>query len=107
MSQASTSQPVVPLTEHAAVRMRQRGVASGAIDAAVSYGRHIHAKGVTYCVVGRKEVKRYAALGVDLSEAEGLQVLLSSDGAVVTVYRNRDLHRIKVTPRRGRCAGRH
>jgi len=47
-------------------------------------------------------VKRYAALGVDLSEIEGLQVLVGSDGAVVTAYRNRDLHAIRATSRRTR-----
>ena len=62
----------------------------------------IQAKGVTFCVIGRKEVKRYAALGVDLSEIEGLQVLVGSDGAVVTAYRNRDLHAIRATSRRTR-----
>lgn len=91
-----------PLTHHAAIRMQQRGISCQAIHDALSYGRHIRAKGVTYCVVGRKEVRRYAAVGVNLAEAEGLQVLLASDGSVVTVYRNRDLHTIRVTPRRGR-----
>jgi hypothetical protein len=62
---------------------------------------------VTYCVVGRKEVKHYASLGIDLSDAEGLQVLLASDGAVVTVYRNRDLHAIKVTHRHSRFRSQH
>lgn len=91
-----------PLTLHAAIRMQQRGISCRAIQAALSYGRIIRAKGVTYVVVGRKEVLRYAAVGVNLDEADGLQVLLASDGSVVTVYRNRDLHTIRVTPRRGR-----
>ena len=95
------------LTAHAAVRMRQRGISSRAIDTALAYGRHIRAKGVTYCVVGHKEVQRYAAMGINLSEAEGLQVLLAPDGAIVTVYRSRDLHTIKLTPRRGRFSNRH
>lgn len=91
------------LTKHAAVRMRQRGVSSRAVDAALTYGRQIRARGATYCVVGHKEVQNYARFGIDLSEAEGVQVLLSQDGAVVTVYRSHDLHAIKVTPRRRRC----
>ena len=53
-----------------------------------------------FCVIGRKEVARYAKLGINLCEAEGIQVLLPSDGAVVTAYRSRDLHSIKVTSRR-------
>lgn len=90
------------VSRHAAVRMQQRAIPVRAVDAALTYGRQIQAKGVTFCVIGRKEVKRYAALGVDLSEIEGLQVLVSSDGAVVTAYRNRDLHAIRATSRRTR-----
>ena len=69
------------VSRHAAVRMQQRAIPVRAVDAALTYGRQIQAKGVTFCVIGRKEVKRYAALGVDLSEIEGLQVLVGSDGA--------------------------
>lgn len=88
------------LTTHAAVRMQQRGIRPAAVQAALIYGRRIHAKGVTFCVLGRKEVQRGAEQGLDLQDLEGLQVLVSQDGAVVTVYRNRDLHAIKATPRR-------
>ncbi len=95
------------LTRHAAVRMQQRAIPVRAVHAALIYGRQIQAKGVTFCVIGRKEVKRYAALGVDLSDIEGLQVLVGGDGAVVTAYRNRDLHAIKATPRRGRRHHQH
>lgn len=95
------------LTRHAAVRMQQRAIPVRAIDAALAFGRQIRAKGVTFCVIGRKEVRCYARLGVDLSEAEGLQVLIGSDGAVVTAYRNRNLHAIKATPRRGRHHRQH
>lgn len=89
-------------TRHAAIRMQQRGIPACAVSAALTYGRLIQAKGITYYVIGRKEVQHYAALGTDLSDIEGLQVLIATDGAVVTAYRNRDLHSIKATPRRGR-----
>lgn len=98
--------PVQPLatqlamTTHAFVRMQQRGICSAGVQAAVVYGRRIRAKGVTFCVLGRKEVERQAERGVDLHAFEGLQVLLSRDNAVVTVYRSRNLHAIRVTPRR-------
>ena len=88
------------VTRHAAIRMQQRAIPVRAVDAALIYGRQIQAKGVIFCVIGRKEVKRYAALDVDLSAIEGLQVLVDSDGTVVTAYRNRDLHAIRATPRR-------
>lgn len=90
------------LTTHAAIRMQQRGVSRGAVDAVLAYGRRIHAKAATFCVVGRKEAQRCAALGIDLSRAIGLQVLLSADESVITVYRSHNLHAIKAGRRHRR-----
>ncbi len=90
------------LTNHAALRMQQRGISSTALLAALEYGRRIHAKGLTYHVLGHKEVAFHAERGVNLSDFEGLQVLVSEDGAVVTTYRNRNRHAIK-----GQARGRH
>ncbi|TAL98756.1 MAG: DUF4258 domain-containing protein [Paraburkholderia sp.] len=83
------------LTNHAVVRMQQRGIPADAIDAALTYGRSVHAKDATFYVVGRKEIQRYASRGIDLSAMSGLQVLVGSDGAVITAYRNQDLHAIR------------
>lgn len=94
-----SSQAIPHLTNHAVIRMQQRAVSHNAVDAALTYGRRIHSKGTTFCVVGRKEVQRFAKAGIDLSAIEGVQVLLGSDGAVITVYRSHDLHSIKATPR--------
>lgn len=91
------------LTAHAAVRMRQRGISAQLIDVVLTYGRQIEAKGVVFCVVGRKEVAHHAALGLDLSAAEGLQVLVGPGDVVVTMYRNHDLRSIKASP----CRVRH
>lgn len=97
-----------PLTYHATIRMQQRGIRHDAVQAAIAYGRRIHAKGLTFCVLGRKEVLREAERGRDLRDFEGLHVLMSHDGAVVTAYCNRDLHAIKATRREHRnAAGRH
>ncbi|CAG9261394.1 conserved hypothetical protein [Paraburkholderia unamae] len=87
------------LTDHAAVRMQQRGISAVAIEAALTYGRSIRAKATTFYVVGRKEVQHYASVGIDLSAMSGLQVLVGDDGAVITVYRNQDLHAIRSTRR--------
>lgn len=94
----SLSRPI-SLTNHAAIRMQQRGISSAALLAVLDYGRRIHAKGLTYYVVGHKEVDLYAEQGVNLANFEGLQVLVSEDGAVVTTYRSRDLHAIKIQAR--------
>ena len=92
------------LTSHACLRMQQRGISRMAVNAVLAYGRRIHAKAATYCVVGRKEVQRYASEGVDLSRLTGLQVLVSAEGSVITVYRSQDLHAIKAV-RRPRIRG--
>ena len=60
-----------------------------------AYGRTIHAKGVTFFVIGHKEVQKYSVHGIDLGAAAGIQVLVSRDGAIVTTYRSHDLHAIK------------
>jgi len=85
----------MPVSNHAAVRMQQRGIPATALAHVLTYGRRIHAKGLTYRVIGRKEVARYATQGIDLKAWEGVHALVANDGAVVTVYRNHDLHGIR------------
>lgn len=46
-------------------------------------------------VIGSREVKRYRAYGIDLSPFEGIQVVTKPNEAVLTVYRNRDLRRLR------------
>ena len=91
----SNSAPVPALTKHACTRMQQRGISLDAIDAALAYGRAIHAKGLTFFVIGHKEVRKFSAQGVDLDAVAGIQVLVSSEGSVVTTYRSHDIHAIK------------
>ena len=100
--------PLFPLslTDHAAIRMQQRGISRSALQTVLDFGRRIHAQGLTFYVVGRKEVALYADRGVNLTNFEGLQVLVAADGAVVTTYRSRDLHAIKVQAR-GRLSKQH
>lgn len=92
---------IAGVTQHAALRMQQRGIAAGALSTVLTYGRRVHAKGVIYFVVGRKEVARYAIQGIDLKPVEGIHALVTTDGAVVTVYRNQDLRRIHAPMGRG------
>lgn len=100
---ASAYKPITEaqVTQHAALRMQQRGIRTGVLEQVLTYGRRIHAKGMTYCAIGRKEVSLYASRGLDLSAAAGVQALVSQDGAVVTVYRNHDFHGIRAPKRYG------
>jgi hypothetical protein len=51
-------------------------------------------------VVGRKEVDKYKGMGIDLSKAQGVHVLLSTQGQVITTYRNHDLRNIRPKKRK-------
>ena len=83
------------VSAHTAVRMQQRGIPANAVTHVFRYGRRIHAKGLTFCVIGRKEVARYASHGIDLKACEGIHALIANNGPVVTIYRNHTLHGIR------------
>lgn len=83
------------VTEHAAQRMAERCLGAKSLEAALSFGREIHTRGVTIFVIGRKEVRKAAAVAADISRFEGLHVLCSREGNVVTTYRNFDLRGLK------------
>lgn len=95
-----TSTATAPLTKHARVRMSQRRLSDEAIATVMNYGRLVHTRGAEICAIGRKEVEHFRALGLDLSPYLGVQVVCSSDGAVITAYRSKDLRGLR--PRGGR-----
>ena len=83
------------LTRHAWKRMGGRGFSPEMIRKVLEFGRETHARGATIYVVGRKEIKRYGKKGVDLKGLDGMQVVCSEEGAIITAYRNRDLRGLK------------
>ena len=85
----------LPLTDHAHKRMSQRGLSEQAIDAALTYGRKVRARGAVIYAIGKKEVRKNLATGVDLRRFEGTQVVCLSDGTILTVYKNRDFSRLR------------
>jgi len=88
------------LTAHAELRMQQRGIAPQLIELVLRYGRTIYSRGLAFRVIGHKEVGRYSRDGIDLSRAEGIHVLVETDGSVITAYRNHDLRKIRPGKRR-------
>ncbi len=86
------------LTKHAFYQMNSRGLSPKAIAAAVNYGRVVHTRGAEIHAIGHKEVGLYERDGIDLSRFEGVQVVCSPDGSILTVYRNRDFRGLR--PRR-------
>ena len=91
------------LTDHAQSRMYQRSINRQSVATVLNYGRCIHARGAVIYAIGRKEVAHYETFGIDLREHAGYQVICSTDGTILTAYRNHNLSAIRKT--RGRRSG--
>lgn len=87
--------PRLQLTDHAARRCRGRGIPQAAIAAALDYGRRRRIRGAEIYTLGWREVSECAQLGIDLSRFESTAVVCSHSGAILTVYRNRRIHRYR------------
>jgi hypothetical protein len=88
------------LTKHAYERMVTRSISRTAIEAALEFGRCVEIRGAQVFAIGRKEVEKYRRDGIDLSEFEGTQVVVTASGAVMTVYRNSDFRSLRTRRRR-------
>lgn len=90
------------VTDHASRRMAQRGIGQKELWAVLEYGRAEHTRDAIIYVLGQKEVQRHRRFGVRLEQYEGIHVVTSPEGAIMTTYRNHDLRRLR-PQRRGRC----
>ena len=88
------------LTRHAWARMCGRSLSPGMVHGVIKYGRVAYVRGATIYAVGRKEVNRFGRESIDLANLEGVQVVCSNGGAVMTVYRNRDFRGLRPRTRR-------
>lgn len=88
------------LTKHAFTRMHARRVSTSAVMTVLGFGREVHVRGAVIYAIGRNEVEIAKNSGVDVREQEGLHVVCSREGAILTVYRNRTLADLR--PRRGK-----
>jgi hypothetical protein len=87
-------------TLHAHHRMHARRMPDAAVQAALRYGRAVFTRGAVIHAIGRKEVQRFEQHGIELADYEGVQVVCSPTGEVITVYRNRDFRGLRPTCRR-------
>ena len=85
---------LVRVTRHGRKRMDSRRIPEAGVEAALEWGRRWHGRGVTYHRLDRRSVMRARRRGVDLGDYEGITVVAGLDGAVVTVYRNRQGNRV-------------
>jgi hypothetical protein len=81
-------------TEHAKKRMRQRGLSGHAMDMIVNYGRYESAPGGALKIFlgNRDHQELVARLKKDLQlldNAKGGTVIVSSDGQILTTYKNK------------------
>ena len=89
------------ITQHARKRMTARQISEAALSAVLEYGRVVYVRGAKIYVVGRKEVTKFFRRGVELSDCEGIHVVCTPEGVVLTTYRNRDFRGLR--PRGRRC----
>ena len=87
--QDDRKQADITFTRHGLRRFHARGVRLAGVCAALDWGEVVHSHGAERFVVTRRAVRLAARQGVDITAHEGVHVVLAQ-GAVVTVYRNRD-----------------
>lgn len=90
------------LSHHAWQRMSRRGLSPDAIGRVIDFGRVAYVRGAMIYAVGRKEVERFSRDGIRLSDVEGLQVVCTEDGVIMTAYRNHDFRGLRPRRRRNR-----
>ena len=88
------------ITTHARMRMMARRISETALSAVIDYGRVVYVHGAKIYVIGRKEVTTFLRKGVELADFEGIHVVCSPEGVVLTTYRNRDFRGLRPRGRR-------
>jgi hypothetical protein len=83
------------LTVHALNRMAERGIPMKAVNKTIAFGRIMRGRGATIYAIGKKEISILLDKGIDLKRFEGVHVVMSKIGSVLTVYRNLNLPKLK------------
>ena len=91
------------VSRHAWQRMSGRSLSPDTIRRVINFGRIKYGRGATIYAVGRKEVEQFEHDGIDLSSDEGVHVVCSNSGMIITVYRNHDFRGLRP---RHRCTHR-
>ena len=84
-----------PYTHHARKRMTARRISETALSAVLEYGRIVYVRGAKIYVIGRKEVRAFLRKGIELADFEGIHVVCSPEGPIMTTYRNRDFRGLR------------
>jgi len=78
--------------------MFARSITADDIRLTFEYGRPVYRRGARIIVFGRREFESAPIPLRERERLEGMQVVTSHDGAVITAYRNRDFRGLR--PRR-------
>jgi hypothetical protein len=84
------------LTNHARQKMAERRITELEVDTVLNYGRVFYKDGARIFTVGRREAASLPLSERQRRSTEGIQVVVSNDGSILTVYRNRNLHKLRV-----------
>ncbi len=91
------------MSDHAMRRMYENALSPEEIGLALRYGEPVYDRGARIYRVGKKHVHRTQK--DDLRDIEGLQIVSSHDGVVITVYMNQDFRSPKTTHAPGVSSG--
>lgn len=86
-AQSGVSRPVW-LSKHALARAARRNVVPDAVEYVLAYGRMVQRTGLTFFFLAKRDIPPMDRRAAWAARLAGTAVLLASDGAVVTVYRN-------------------
>ncbi len=88
------------LTQHARVRMGQRGITREAIRFALQHGKCLNRLNKAYYYVRDKDVEAARSRGFSVPHCRGLTVIIA-DNMVITAYKDRKsgLRKVKRKPR--------
>jgi len=79
--------PNFHLTKHAQYRMDGRRIPAHSVQVVLTYGRRVWTRGAQVFALGQREVERGAHRGLNLLPYEGIQVVCTPEGSILTVYR--------------------
>lgn len=76
------------LTKHAHHRCATRGISTEAVSMVVNFGSQTYKQGAFHYTVGWRDISYWAKQGVDLNKFNGIRVVCTHNGKVLTTYRH-------------------
>ena len=80
---------------HAYKRREQRGIQRKKIAHLLRFGRKTYQNGSIYYSIGRKEIRKYQHICQDLKQMNGLHLVMSPNGIIITIFKNKNFRIIK------------